>query len=432
MSDLFPALGAAIGSILNPVPASTLRGTPRAGAVVSIGLPNDPKPFFFTDMEIPEQLQFGVEQISAVNKHIGGIKTIDLFGSLDKPITISGRLYNLDDSPPTIKSAGKPRYEVSELAIGRAQRLGKICTQGNKILLQFHQFQFFGAVLSADITAINLNEYTFTITIEVTNSNFPDLDGVKTAGQTAGLNPTADFNLLQAISQAVSALTNLANFATKGIALANAIKQLSKIKPGAFLNFIPGSQAVLTLQRSADNAIAGWNQLTDQSAPQALLDFQNGQPYGTLTSDALLQLKEDIKNIRENMGPVNEFHTNIVPTLRPSGAVLPVAPYQADPEVLTNVLNLTVEVFMRLGVASKTIDQMIAPIRSNIITVKNPDLALVALQHYGDSTQWTAIAAANNLSGRMPQGTFQLVLPFQQDITATTGTLNPTTSGGAG
>lgn len=46
-----------------------------------------------------------------------------------------------------------------------------------------------------------------------------------------------------------------------------------------------------------------------------------------------------------------------------------------------------------------------------ILTVSNPNLALLASQYYGDASLWQLIAQQNNLQDMLPIGTFTLVIP---------------------
>ncbi len=51
------------------------------------------------------------------------------------------------------------------------------------------------------------------------------------------------------------------------------------------------------------------------------------------------------------------------------------------------------------------------PIVQNTVVQNNPNLMQLAAQYYGDSSQWLKIAQANNITDRMPTGTFTLGIP---------------------
>ena len=53
----------------------------------------------------------------------------------------------------------------------------------------------------------------------------------------------------------------------------------------------------------------------------------------------------------------------------------------------------------------------VTPVVQNTVVQNNPNLMQLAAQYYGDSSQWTKIASANNLTDPMPTGTFTLGIP---------------------
>ncbi len=53
------------------------------------------------------------------------------------------------------------------------------------------------------------------------------------------------------------------------------------------------------------------------------------------------------------------------------------------------------------------------------VQLVNPDLPALAAQYYGDATLWTSIARANSMSDPTPVGTFNLIIPANPQIAAT-------------
>lgn len=69
-----------------------------------------------------------------------------------------------------------------------------------------------------------------------------------------------------------------------------------------------------------------------------------------------------------------------------------------------------------LGRIQKNIQLAVTAPNSKTVTVLNPNLYRLAAQYYGDATQWTVIAKANNLVDPYQSGFLTLIIPNDSGV----------------
>jgi hypothetical protein len=84
----------------------------------------------------------------------------------------------------------------------------------------------------------------------------------------------------------------------------------------------------------------------------------------------------------------------------------------------------------KLGQIYKTMSAIVVPTRSYTITVKDPNLAKIALQVYNDPSLWQVLATASGMTNMINTGVFRVTIPSQDQLTGSTPTLSPSSSSG--
>ena len=113
----------------------------------------------FADFEIPQEINFGTDQMLAINKMIGGQRDIQALGSDPRPITWSGRFRGTD-------------------ATDRADSLDLMAQNGLPVDLTWYSYSRTVLIKSFDAKFMQFYEVPYTITVEVLSNN-------DTASQTA-------------------------------------------------------------------------------------------------------------------------------------------------------------------------------------------------------------------------------------------------------
>lgn len=155
------------------------------------------------------------------------------------------------------------------------------------------------------------------------------------------------------------------------------------------------------------------SQLTDQTT--ALNDYQAGDPLPTPTSlfDPVNQLLGDVQSA---LAPASGIISNVsaiasstigagVSTITALAAPLIQSTDSGTASASLAVLSRSTIIGTLFAAPAATVDQLVG--------IVNPNLFQLAAQYYGDPSQWTLIATANNLLDPQPTGTFTLTIPAE-------------------
>jgi len=314
--------------------------------------------FIFERTEIPGHLPFAGTQMVAVHNLIGGGRTVDALGPIDRDLEWHGLF-------------------LGSGAMSRAKKLNAARLAGKPLYLLMGNVSW--KVVIEDFEP----DYTYV-------NNIPYRIRLIAMSETWN-NPPAKI-------ATISKLSAFKKFLAEGAALGQAIS-----------NTVAGIVASI---QTVTNKIAA----IDGAASSVISSITNGLEQITNTVDGL---KASIENGLQN-----------ITTL---GGVLPNNPAAAMVSSMSNQANLAAQSYqadnlsaltINAGNAVSTTGEVLAPIviptlgastsissTVRVIVSKNTDLGTLALQYYGDATQWPQIANANGLLGPLVPSTMEIVIP---------------------
>lgn len=408
-------------------------GQPRRiiGSVVALGENNNTTPFIFTEMEVPQGLEFGKKQLYAAHNFIEGGKAVDLYGVDTPPLQLQGELFNLSYAVPqvTLDSGAVPKHEPGESAMQRMQRLASMAATGKRLVFHFHTFRFQCVVVDAKFNAHHWNHVTYSLTLEVLEDNVLTQGAPASAKYLYKLNETPNQSFFRAATAFMQTSTKLMQSAQQSINLLGSVLTAVNTDPKSLLfkgvRLVPGASDAIALAASARVAHDAWIGLNDLHA-QTTLDLLNAQPYNTLAPDAYTKyLRPNAAAYKSKLEEATAFFYNYWPALRSAKGN-----EVGDPAVLSALLLNGQRTRSNLARMMLAMDKILLPTRTRTRVYKDPDLAKVALEVYGDPAKWQEIATANGLKNKDNVGVFRLVLPYFDDANGSGATLAPTPSAG--
>lgn len=315
--------------------------------------------FIFERTEIPGHLPFAGTQMVAVHNLIGGGRTVDALGPIDRDLEWHGLF-------------------LGSNAMSRAKKLNAARLSGKPLYLLMGNVSW--KVVLADFEP----DYTYV-------NNIPYRIRLIALSETWN-NPPAK----------IATTSKLSAF-KKFLAEANALGQ-------AISNTVAGIVASI---QTVTNHVAA----IDGAASSVISSITGGLEQITNTVDGL---KASIENGLQN-----------ITTL---GGILPNNPAAAMVSSLNNQVNLAAQSYQADNLAAITINagnavsttgEVLAPLvvptltgaptpissTVRVIVSQNTDLGSLALQYYGDATQWPQIANANGLLGPIVPSTMEIVIP---------------------
>ncbi|MDE1999650.1 MAG: hypothetical protein KGI52_12060 [Burkholderiales bacterium] len=323
----------------------------------------------FEDIEIPQRITWGGEQLLSVHQLMGGRRIVDALGASDAPLSWEGIF-------TTLTAVDRARFCDS------LRRTGEACT------LEWGEFSYSGVVsqFSADYTRGGLYvPYRITLTVvedrtSITSQNVPpsplaqmtiDLNRAGTlqhcigdtslAGLTATVQ-TAVQSVVSAISPMARGLTSLVASVSDAASCAVQIVNQGVAQVQSALVPIAQAQAqAQVLITSAEQAITG------VVTAGGLLP---GNPLAQLTGNAIAQVNAAVTlpPLYEYLGVMGRMKNNL------------------------NVFGAQAPSTKRIQVGGGTLQQ-------------------VAAQQYGDATLWPVIAQANGLTDPTLNGIVTLTIP---------------------
>lgn len=314
--------------------------------------------FIFERTEIPGHLPFAGRQMVAVHNLIGGGRTVDALGPIDRDLEWHGLF-------------------LGSNAMSRAKKLNAARLAGKPLYLLMGNVSW--KVVLADFEP----DYTYV-------NNVPYRIRLIAISETWNNPPAA-----VATTSKLSAFKKfLAEAASLGQAISNTVA------------------SIVSSVQSVTNTIAS----IDGAASSVISSLTNGLEQITNTVDGL---KSSIENGLQN-----------ITTL---GGVLPNNPAAAMVSSISNQANLAAQSYqadnlsaitINSGTTLETTGEVLAPLviptltgtaplssTVRVIVGQNTDLGTLALQYYGDATQWPQIANANGLLSPIVPSTMEIVIP---------------------
>ena len=314
--------------------------------------------FVFERTEIPGHLPFAGRQMIAVHNLIGGGRTVDALGPIDRDLEWRGLF-------------------LGAKAMSRAKKLNAARLAGKPLYLLMGNVSW--KVVIADFEP----DYAYV-------NNVPYRIRLIALSETWNNPPAA-----VATTSKLSAFKKfLAEAASLGQAISNTVA------------------SIVSSVQSVTNTIAS----IDGAASSAISSLTNGLEQITNTVDGL---KSSIENGLQN-----------ITTL---GGVLPNNPAAAMVSSISNQANLAAQSYqadnlsaitINSGTTLETTGEVLAPLviptltgtaplssTVRVIVGQNTDLGTLALQYYGDATQWPQIANANGLLSPIVPSTMEIVIP---------------------
>jgi len=433
LSDAVTAVaGTGVSAALFGGKASGFTQPLRAGMILSLGATqNEDDPFFFYEMEIPQELDGGRYQMTATHQFIGGGKSIDLFGSQSKPTQFSGKLFNLS-LEPTKDYMGRLRHEPGATAVSRLQRLLDMLNSGDKMLFQFHEIKYTCAIINVEYKILHWNEIDYTIHVDVLEDNLNESLPAARPDIVLKLNPLPQVGLLQAFTEMALAMDKFLTKAKKMMDLAALVITLAKTDPGALLMFggslVPGSSALVDMVTNAERAYVSLGRLRDVVWPQTYTDYTNAQPYQTLDNSVHDKiLRPNLSEMRDCLADARDFFCEDLVKLSSAPGK---SKFKPDLSLIAAMLAALSAVYAKLNQMDKLSQKIVKPRRYAKHTYLNTTLFNVALERYGDATKWTVLRDANGLSSPYITTPIQLICPYEEQLSERTTTLNPSINSG--
>lgn len=191
----------------------------------------------FTDAEVPEGIKFGGAQSLAVQKYVGGARTVDAMGRDDADLTWTG-------------------WHLGATALDRARYLDQLRVAGKQLVLSWSAFSYLVVIKSYDADFTRFYKLPYTITCTVVK----DLTRPVTALPSESIDTSikSDMSLAGRISDAIanSPLTTAMNtLKTATAAVSDFANQASSVINSVLKPLADAKAVVGTLIASATNTL---------------------------------------------------------------------------------------------------------------------------------------------------------------------------------
>ncbi len=323
----------------------------------------------FLDIELPQRIRFGGEQLLSLHQMMGGKRILDAMGAADEPICWEGIFTSLS-------AVYRARY------CDTLRRTGEACT------LSWGAFSYTGVVrgFSADFTRGGLY-IPYRIAFEVAQDNTAFVYTPPQISLHAQMN--ADMSRANAVTGCIGDSTLSSLTSSMMTSVSAAMGSLDKIARG-LANAVSSSAAPLTCAVQAVN-----NTVDIVTAPLASIASAQAQ------AQKLIAASEAAVNNVATVGgmlPGNPIAKQLGSYATQFNAAVQLPPLYEYKNLMTRLSgNLTIAGNM-------------AP-TSRTVTVGGGSLQKLAAQYYGDATQWQTIAQANNLKDPQISGIQTLQIP---------------------
>lgn len=323
----------------------------------------------FQDMELPEKITWGGEQLLNVHQMIGGARIIDALGQSDAPLSWSGLF-------------------LTDTAVERARFCDTLRRTGEQCKLTWGEFSYVGVVsgFTADYGRGGLYvPYQITLTIAEDRTAYVEAapepstqakitsDMLRANVLSGCINDPTLATINDSLNSAVGAVVAAIQPIAKGLTDAvSAVSQSASCVVSVVNNAIATVQAALTpiaqAQAQAQVLITSAEQtITSISTAGGLLP---GNPVAKMTGNFITQVNAAIQ-----LPPLYEY------------------------DAIMGRMSANMMVLGANGPTAKT------------ITIGGGSLQQVAAQQYGDATLWPIIAQANNITDPKLVGINTLVIP---------------------
>ncbi|OYV50750.1 MAG: hypothetical protein B7X10_01115 [Burkholderiales bacterium 21-58-4] len=335
--------------------------------LITLTLQTPHGPFVFTGAEVPEHLPFGGAQMLKRHQMIGGKRIVDSMGPSDKPLMWSG--WFLYASAPS-----RARF------LDSLRREGSVCT------LTWDDFIYTVKIASFEADYQKPFKIPYSITLEVIRD------------ETALIDSVPSITPVQSLANDMARMSDLAD--CHGDATLNA---LASTVSGAL-------SALSSVTQPIANGLTPIDQ-TVSAAAACLGEITNALNTGVASVVApLAQLQAHVTTLISSA-------ENAVNSIVTVGGVIPGNPVAKNVgNVLTQVTNATqlpplYEISSITNRMQANLALVNSPTSAKTVTTGGGNLYELAAQHYGDASQWTRIAAANNLTDPQLTGINTLVIP---------------------
>lgn len=323
----------------------------------------------FQELELPQQITFGGEQLISVHQLIGGTRILDALGPSDAPMSWAGVF-------------------TTSSAVDRARFCDTLRRTGEECTLTWGEFSYTGVIssFSADYTRGGLY-VPYRITLSVAEDKTSFIYSAPLPSAQAQI--TADMYRSSKLSGCIGDST-LAGFTTAvNSAVASVVAAIQPIAKGLTDAVSAVSQSASCVVSVVNNAVA-----TVQAALTPIAQAQ-AQAQVLITS-----AEQTITGISTAGGllpgnPVAKMTGNFITQVNAAIQLPPLYEYHA----IMGRMSANMMVLGANGPTAKT------------ITIGGGSLQQVAAQQYGDATLWPIIAQANNISDPKLNGINTLIIP---------------------
>jgi hypothetical protein len=405
------------------------------GSIFSLG--ND-EPFHFYKTEVPSELANGLENVLAVHRFSGGLRTIDSYGGHPEPLTWHGVLFSVNDIP----AAGNRPAIPAQFASNRSETLRKLSEVRTPVQLRFQDYTWTGIIRSYKPVIHSINKVSYTLTFEVLTEDLrpaTDFFALTTFSVTTNLFADMFAQFLDFMKNATKMLKLLAALARLTMLLIQAWKKDPSSLLLKGISMVPGGNDFLDFVQAATNFVDAFSELKDELLPQFAVDMENGKPHNTLEPDAFTKvygpqaqkLQNRLEQIQvyltnyavvatepkppvSNLGAYNAAREALIKQATNNGALPMVKGPAATATATTNVQNA----LNNIKLLQKTFTKIVTPKIARKVTIQNPDLYVLSAKYYGDLQHWKIIAKANALHAPVPPpGLYTLIIPDANIVT---------------
>ena len=323
----------------------------------------------FQDLEVPEHVTWGGEQLISVHQLIGGTRIIDALGPSDAPLAWAGVF-------------------LTSSAVDRARFCDTLRRTGEECTVTWGEFTYTGVVsnFSADYTRGGLYvPYRITLTVAEDKTAYVLSAPLPSAqAQTA-----ADLYRVNTLQGCIGDSTLTGLTATVNTAVNAVVAAIQPIAKGL-------TDAVASTSSSASCAIQVLNNAV-ATVQAALIPIAQAQAQAQVLITSAEQTITSISTVGGLLpgNPVAQITGKYIQQVNAAIQLPPLYEYASIMGRMSNNLN----VMAANGPTAKT------------ITVGGGSLQQVAAQQYGDATLWPVIAQANNISDPQLTGINTLIIP---------------------
>lgn len=323
----------------------------------------------FQDLEVPQQVTWGGEQLISVHQLIGGTRIIDALGPSDAPLSWAGVF-------------------LTDAAVDRARFCDTLRRTGEECTVTWGEFTYTGVVstFSADYTRGGFYvPYRITLTVAEDKTAYV-LSAPLPSAQAQTAADLYRVNTLQGCigDSTLSGLT--ASVQTAVNAVVAAIQPIAKGLTDAVASVSSGASCSIQVLNNAVSTVQA-----------ALIPIAQAQAQAQVLITTAEQTITSISTVGGLLpgNPVAQITGKYIQQVNAAIQLPPLYEYASIMGRMSNNLN----VMAANGPTAKT------------ITVGGGSLQQVAAQQYGDATLWPVIAQANNISDPQLTGINTLIIP---------------------